>query len=82
VWTGDNPPHDVWNQSEASQESYLGYTAELIAATFNDTDVEIYPSIGNHGVFPVNVLDFDNDEWITSYLAKAWAPFLPKSSLQ
>ena len=78
VWTGDNPPHEIWNQSQEIQKSYIGYTADMMNEVYNNTGIPIYPTLGNHGCFPVNVIDFDNDEWLTSFMAEKWAYFLPE----
>jgi hypothetical protein len=48
---------------------------------WNNTGIPVYPTIGNHGVFPVNVIDFDNATWLTDYMAEKWSYFLPEESV-
>ena len=53
VYTGDNPPHDIWMESFAGQieatQSLVEYVRQGLANT------TIYPALGNHGVCVVCV---------------------------
>ena len=44
---GDNPPHDVWNETLASQLTATDYTVNYVASKLPNTT--IYPAMGNHG---------------------------------
>lgn len=48
IWTiGDNPPHDVWNETWTSQLNATNYVVNYVASKL--PNVTIYPAIGNHG---------------------------------
>lgn len=50
IYTGDNPPHDMWNQSYDSQLQ----ATKTIVDFFHQRmpTITIYPSIGNHETWP------------------------------
>lgn len=45
-YTGDLPPHNVWNQSQEQQLYSLHTINQLLAKTF--PNVTFYPAVGNH----------------------------------
>jgi sphingomyelin phosphodiesterase len=49
-WTGDLPPHNVWNQSRSDQLSALRVLTALFLKYFPNK--VIYPSLGNHEAAP------------------------------
>ena len=55
LWTGDNTPHDVWEQTQSYN---LNYTMLLTERLKKFTNATILPTIGNHESWPVNVYDF------------------------
>jgi sphingomyelin phosphodiesterase len=73
LWTGDTPPHDIWSQSREYQLQYINTATEYIQKYF---DVPVYPALGNHGCFPVNVFDYGNEQWLTQDLADKWSVWL------
>jgi len=75
IWTGDSPPHNVWNQSQSYQLSYITKATEILRTHFPNTP--IYPVLGNHGCYPVNIYGFGEEAWLTDTLAELWGPFLP-----
>lgn len=77
VWTGDNVPHDIWMQSQEYQVKYIKTATDLIKKYF---DVPVYPTLGNHGSFPVNVFNFGNEEWLTNALADLWGDWVDDRS--
>lgn len=54
IWTGDIPPHDVWNQTRKGQIDLLRKVSQLIGKHLGS--VPIYPSLGNHESVPINKL--------------------------
>lgn len=51
-WTGDLPPHDIWNQTRESQLEVLQKLTNKLLAYFPNTP--IYPAVGNHESAPVD----------------------------
>lgn len=76
IWTGDNPPHNVWNQSQPFQLEYITNSSALMSAYFKPGVIPVYPTLGNHGCFPVNIYQFGNEAWLTDPVAKLWYPWL------
>lgn len=82
LWTGDIPPHDVWNQTKSDQLESIQRVVDLITKTFPDTP--IFPSLGNHESSPVNSYpprNYDGKhsmDWLYGPLEKNWSRWLPK----
>lgn len=45
-YTGDTPPHNVWNQSRADQRYSIDTIADMLATIFPNKTV--YSAVGNH----------------------------------
>jgi len=56
-WTGDNSAHNVWSNTNEEVTNYTLVITEAIKAAF-DSSIPVYPSLGNHDTWPVNVEDF------------------------
>lgn len=52
IWTGDLPPHDIWNQTKESNLNILRETIEQLILYF--PNIPIFPALGNHESAPVN----------------------------
>lgn len=52
LWTGDLPPHDVWNQTREENINILKDTVQQMIEHF--PKVPIFPALGNHESAPVN----------------------------
>lgn len=52
IWTGDLPPHDVWNQTREENLYVLKETVAQMAQLF--PGIPIFPALGNHEAAPVN----------------------------
>ena len=76
LWTGDNPPHNVWNQSQAYNMQYITEANALLENYFKPGVTAVYPTLGNHGCYPVNIYQFGNEAWLTDPIAKMWYPWL------
>jgi sphingomyelin phosphodiesterase len=60
VWTGDNSAHKVWKNTEEEVINYTEYETNKWNEVFNETDVSMFPVMGNHDTWPVNVMDFSS----------------------
>jgi sphingomyelin phosphodiesterase len=74
MWTGDTPPHNVWNQSYEYNGHYITEGVKLVREVF--PDIKVYPALGNHGCFPVNVYQFGNETYLNNLLADLWEPWI------
>ena len=56
TWAGDNSAHNIWDNSDEEVTKYtLSITDYLKKALGPDSKVEVYPVLGNHDTWPVNV---------------------------
>ena len=51
-WTGDLPPHDVWNQTREENLANLKFSSAMMRKYFKG--IPIFPTIGNHESCPVD----------------------------
>ncbi|XP_065202561.1 sphingomyelin phosphodiesterase isoform X2 [Planococcus citri] len=83
LWTGDLPPHDIWNQTQEENLSILKQTVSQMSTLF--PGVPIFPALGNHESAPVNSFPppfIQNDyaiNWLYDELDKHWRQWLPSS---
>lgn len=54
-WTGDNSSHNVWSNSSQESVDYTNLVTQLIKESLQGLDIPVYPSLGNHDVWPVDV---------------------------
>ncbi|EGC39017.1 hypothetical protein DICPUDRAFT_52947 [Dictyostelium purpureum] len=80
IWTGDNPPHNVWEQSQTQQEFATQTLAQLILKTFPNTPV--FPVIGNHEAYPSDQYVLPNTQWLLDSLYTYWMPWLDTDALE
>ncbi|XP_037078854.1 sphingomyelin phosphodiesterase-like [Pollicipes pollicipes] len=81
IWTGDLPPHDVWNQTREENLSIIRQSHQLLVKYFPRTP--IFPALGNHESAPVN--SFPPPEiggrhsvsWLYDELDREWRRWLP-----
>jgi sphingomyelin phosphodiesterase len=52
-WTGDIPPHNIWNQNKQDQIKAYKVLIELFKKHF--PNIMVLPSVGNHETDPVNL---------------------------
>jgi sphingomyelin phosphodiesterase len=83
IWSGDSPPHDVWNQSQAYNDNASMIIASAVTRHFPGRTVLF--SVGNHEAFPVDEdqgpRNGSNAE-MTAALAAAWSAYLPPDQVQ
>lgn len=84
LWTGDLPPHDVWNQTKLENLEIIKETTRQMIEKF--PGVPIFPALGNHESAPVNsfpppyVNQVDNSiSWLYDELDVQWRKWLPQS---
>ena len=86
IFTGDIPPHNVWNQTREDQLKALSVVCGLFKRYL--PNVTIYPAVGNHESAPINsfpppyVTGPDSNSWLLDALAEQWKEWLPDSSLE
>lgn len=56
IWTGDNTPHDVWQQSQTYN---LNFTTMISEKLRKHTNATVISAMGNHESYPVNVYDYE-----------------------
>ncbi|XP_051164735.1 sphingomyelin phosphodiesterase isoform X1 [Leptopilina boulardi] len=83
LWTGDLPPHDVWNQTREENINILRETVQQMIEHF--PKIPIFPSLGNHESAPVNsfppefITDNDSISWLYDELDIQWKKWLPSA---
>ncbi|KYQ91360.1 sphingomyelinase [Tieghemostelium lacteum] len=81
IWTGDNPPHNVWDPNSKSNQIAATQTlSALVLKSFPSTPV--FPSIGNHESFPSDEFYLPNTQWLLDVLYDSWEPWLDSDALQ
>ena len=56
LWTGDLPPHDIWNQTREENLKIIKETVRQMFEMF--PGIPIFPALGNHESAPVNRFGF------------------------
>ena len=82
VYTGDNPPHDIWEESWQSQTNSTNFLVKYLSTKLpNQT---IYPAMGNHETFPESFYYPPRYRNLTDALAEFWQRWveLPENALQ
>jgi sphingomyelin phosphodiesterase len=71
IWTGDNTPHDIWQQSQSYN---LNFTVMLGEKIKRHTKARVIPAMGNHESFPVNVYNYEGEreKMLIEGLAESW----------
>ncbi|XP_050717172.1 sphingomyelin phosphodiesterase-like isoform X1 [Eriocheir sinensis] len=84
IWTGDLPPHDIWNQTKESNLNILRATIDQLILYF--PSIPIFPALGNHESAPVNsfpppfVAADHGVGWLYEELEYQWLRWLPQES--
>ncbi|KAK9736131.1 Calcineurin-like phosphoesterase [Popillia japonica] len=84
LWTGDLPPHDIWNQTKEENLKIIKETVKQMSEMF--PNVPIFPALGNHESAPVNSFPppfVDSPEtsisWLYDEMDSQWRKWLPSS---
>jgi sphingomyelin phosphodiesterase len=80
VWTGDNPPHNIWEQSIEMQLNFSERLVNDVYAAFKD--VPVYPCIGNHECYPADQFMNPWTQWLNQGLAQMWSVWLPADAVE
>lgn len=82
-WTGDNSPHDVWENNNADVTMSTVNITNMIRDAFKGTNISVYSIQGNHDTWPVNVQDFSkpNTNIQINGFTPAWRDWLDGESL-
>ncbi|KAF4523493.1 hypothetical protein B566_EDAN004563 [Ephemera danica] len=84
LWTGDLPPHDVWNQTREENLDIIKQTVDQLGQTF--PNIPIFPALGNHEGVPVNsfpppfVHSDYSISWLYEAMDKQWRHWLPATT--
>ncbi|EGC30266.1 hypothetical protein DICPUDRAFT_158024 [Dictyostelium purpureum] len=74
-WTGDNPPHDIWEQTFDGQLNSSLLVTNLVKKYFGSS--KIFPAIGNHESLPVNSFPLPpGSSWLFNALASDWSDWI------
>ena len=80
LWTGDNTPHDVWEQSVEQNAFYTVKVTEFLEKHL--PNIPVISALGNHEFFPVNVMKIHETDPTISSLANVWAPYLDPEAVE
>jgi sphingomyelin phosphodiesterase len=80
LWTGDNPPHDLWNTSLSHQVDSSTLVVNVVRKYLSNYTV--FPALGNHEGFPPNEYYAPTDMWLTQTMASLWSTWLPADALE
>eukprot|EP00753_Platysulcus_tardus_P007634 PLAT15323.1.p1 GENE.PLAT15323.1~~PLAT15323.1.p1 ORF type:complete len:585 (-),score=266.44 PLAT15323.1:219-1973(-) len=81
VWTGDDPPHNIWSQSREYNLNATHTVTNLLSESLGD--MMVFPALGNHEAFPVNQYHGNGqDAWLFDSLADAWSQWLPEEAVE
>jgi len=73
VWTGDNPPHNIWAYE---REAEMNVTKKLVKMFRETLKVPVYPVIGNHDCFPMDLFKPSQEQLLLNSLAELWSAWL------
>ncbi|KAL1505786.1 hypothetical protein ABEB36_005267 [Hypothenemus hampei] len=87
LWTGDLPPHDIWNQTKEYNLKVIRETVELVTKAFPNKP--IFPAIGNHESSPAGNFappwmtdPAHSVQWLYHEITNSWSQWLPSTTEQ
>lgn len=84
-FTGDIVDHGIWEKSRESVQQSIIQLNNMLQQNFQG--VQIFPVIGNHEGYPVNVFAPGSvppqysTQWLYTFMANQWSRWLPESAL-
>lgn len=75
LFSGDIPPHTVWDETEESQLRCTELLVESLSR--NLTGHDVYPIIGNHEMYPTNLFSFYDLSYTSRFISnwtEIWEP--------
>jgi sphingomyelin phosphodiesterase len=80
IWTGDSPPHLIWNKDvQSNSPDYSKRIVEIFDKYI--PGVQVYPALGNHGCYPMDEFDPDHEQSLLEKYADSWGKYLDNESL-
>lgn len=73
TWTGDNPPHDIWDYH---REKEMDVTRKLVDLFKAHLSIPVYPIIGNHECVPMDLFKPFHEEILIKQLGELWSFWL------
>ena len=73
VWTGDNPPHNIWAYE---REAEMNITRKLVQMFKSTLKVPVYPVLGNHDCFPMDLFKPGDEEVLLKGFGDLWSAWL------
>ncbi|GAB1600640.1 sphingomyelin phosphodiesterase-like [Argonauta hians] len=84
IWTGDLPPHNIWNQSRSDQTKVINILTNYFLKYLPKKPM--FPVVGNHESSPVNsfppefIHGNNSIHWLYAALNESWSHWLPEST--
>jgi sphingomyelin phosphodiesterase len=79
--TGDDPPHNIWEQSKEFNMNVTNTVAEHHKIAFGE--IPSFVSIGNHEYFPVDIARGNSeDDWLYDNMANTWKYWLADDAVK
>ena len=77
-WTGDNSPHNVWDNTYEEVTNYTDVVTQAIKDAFEGLEIPVYPTLGNHEAWPDNIQDFTtpNTNYLINNVKESWSDWL------
>jgi hypothetical protein len=66
TWTGDTSPHNTWSNTKEEVANYVKNVTQTLKDSFHpESEIDFFPALGNHDVWPSNDQDFEkpNSNW-------------------
>jgi len=85
MWLGDNPSHQIWNQSRKNHMRGISHITKMImehpAQEYTKVG-KMYPILGNHEGLPCDNFNLEGEshKWILNETANLWKPWFSESS--
>jgi sphingomyelin phosphodiesterase len=78
LWTGDNPPHDIWKESQEEVFNVTKIFVDLLKK-YGYTN-PVYPVLGNHDKFPIDLYKPGGESQLLKELGDIFKPWLTDDS--
>lgn len=83
-WTGDNSAHTVWNNTVEEVTNYTKVVTNTIKDAFKDSNVSVYPIMGNHDTWPTDIQDFSAPgiNYPINHIKEDWSDWLDEAATE
>jgi len=75
TWTGDTSPHNTWTNTKEEVAEYVrNVTQTLKDSLGSNSQIDIFPALGNHDVWPINTEDLTKPDsnWDINMIKEDW----------